>query len=117
MYFQRVKRLLAEELSARNTARSINAFVMLVLRYDFGIVHWTDLDLGTLNIKTMVEFCNSSRKCHREVSHTRSQQEGRSIPSIRTSHFTEVQKLRNCFEEKGKINALRKAIERAATTY
>ena len=51
-YFQRVRKILQAELNGVNTSQAITTFAVPVLRYSFGIVHWTDTELKNIDRKT-----------------------------------------------------------------
>ena len=51
-YIDRLRVILKESISAKNTITSIGAYAMPVLRYGFGALRWTQAELQGLDTKT-----------------------------------------------------------------
>ena len=51
-YYNRVRTILKAQLNALNTALAMKLFAVPILRYSFGIIHWTSTELKQIDRKT-----------------------------------------------------------------
>ena len=51
-YFGRVRSILKKGVSAKNTTSAIKTFAMLILRYGYGVIKWTQNELRAIDCKT-----------------------------------------------------------------
>ena len=50
-YFRRLKKVLKSKLNGKNVIMAINTWVVLVLRYEAGIINWTKAELESMDRK------------------------------------------------------------------
>lgn len=112
-YQQRLKTLLKTKLSAKNLARAVSAYANGILTYSYGVIKWTDTDLGNLDTMTRVMF--TKHRAHHPRSsierfHLNRKIGGRGIPSAVVSCQKQVLNLREYFYEKKETSQLHMAI-------
>ena len=95
-YFQRIRKIMKAQLNSINTAQAISSFAVPVLRYCFGIIHWTDTELKQVDRKVRKILTNF--KFHHPLSdvnniHLSREKGGRNIPKIADIYAQELSKL------------------------
>ena len=68
-YIRRVKKLIRSQLNGANVIAGINAFVVGIIRYGAGVLHWRKEELESINIKTRRSMTmNRSIHCRENVN-------------------------------------------------
>ncbi|XP_067139882.1 uncharacterized protein [Centruroides vittatus] len=112
-YQSRLNAILRTQLNAKHTVKAINTYVIPVLTYSFGVIHWTHTDLEQLQRKTRTTL--TKHKQHHPKSATERltlprKDGGRGLIDIVNLHYKQIQSLREFFYKKQETSQLHKAV-------
>ncbi|XP_015188575.1 PREDICTED: uncharacterized protein LOC107072832 [Polistes dominula] len=113
-YKQRLTKILKTKLNSKNLVKAINTYAITVLTYSFGIINWSNTDLGDTNRITRTHLTKSlklhPKSCVDKLTISR-EEGGRRITDIKALHNRQIKNLRKYFHTKE--TQLHKAITKA----
>lgn len=112
----RLKAILRTHLDSQNLVKAVNTYAIPVLTYSFGVIHWTQTELHSLQTRintTLTLYRKHHPKSAIERLTLPRRMGGRGLIDITNLHNKQIDNLRMYFQQKKETSAIHKSINLA----